>query len=634
MDATNSGDIADLFKQAMEQQAQARFEDALQSYDAILRSNGNVIGAYYNRGFVLLSLQRFDDALESFQRATDLAPDFTEAYVNQGNILKELNRPNEALACYDRAIALKPGLAEVHYNRGNVLHALGRPQEALQSFNKAFGLKRNFPEACNSRGLALKDLKRPEDALKNFNTAIELKPDFADAHVCRGSTLRNLKRFREAVESFDHAIRLNPYDAAVHRNRGNALRDIRRPDQALESFDRAIALNPDFAEAYSDRGNALGDLGCMDEALQSFDKAIALQPDLAEAYSNRGNLLKAMKRPDEALESFDRAIALKPGFAEAWWNKSLCALAMGNFEEGWRLYEWRKKKPEPVAFRDCPQPAWSGEESIAGKTLFIYAEQGLGDTIQFCRYAALAQAKGAKVILAVQDGLIRLLNALGPAIQIVPLNATPDAFDMHVALLSMPLALRTDGNTIPANIPYLRAEPEKVSDWRTRIGSHGFKVGICWQGNKGVVADAGRSFPLRHFEGIAKHPGVRLISLQKNDGVEQLQDVPAGMMVETLDGFDAGPDAFIDAAAVMESLDLVITADTAIAHLAGALGRPVWVVLQHVPDWRWRLDGQDSPWYPTMKLFRQTQRDDWSGALAAMEKELGELSGVAADGFG
>jgi tetratricopeptide (TPR) repeat protein len=622
MRATHTNAIPELFKQAMEHHAGGRLDDALHSYDAILRSDGNVVAAHYNRGFVLLALRRLDDALESFDRAVALAPDFAEAHLNRGNILKELDRPDEALQCYDRAITLKPGVPEAHYNRGNVLQALDRPQEALQSFNRAIGLKRDFAEAYNSRGLALKDLKRPNDALQNFSAAIALKPDLTEAHVCRGSILRNLKRFAEAVESYDRAIRLNPDDAAVHRNRGNALRNARRPDEALQSFDRAIALKPHFAEAYSDRGNALGDLGRMEDALQSLDKAIAQQPDLAEAHSNRGNLLKGLKRLDEALQGFDEAIALKPDFAEAYWNKSLCALAMGNLEDGWRLYEWRKTKADPVAFRDYPQPAWSGEENIAGKTLFIYAEQGLGDTIQFCRYATRAEAGGARVILAVQESLMRLLRALGPGIEIVALHTASAAFDTHVALLSMPRAFRTGPDSIPARVPYLRAEPAKVSDWRDRIGEHGFKVGICWQGNKGVVADSGRSFAVRHLEAIARLPGIRVISLQKNDGLEQLQDLPAGMTVETLDGFDAGPDAFIDAAAVMESLDLVITADTVIAHLAGALGRPVWVALQHVPDWRWLLDRSDSPWYPTMKLFRQTKRGDWSGVFLAMEAEL------------
>jgi hypothetical protein len=282
--------------------------------------------------------------------------------------------------------------------------------------------------------------------------------------------------------------------------------------------------------------------------------------------------------------------------------------------------------------RSYPQPAWTGKESLDGKILFIYPEQGLGDTIQFCRYAELAEARGAKVILSVQDPLVRLMRQLGPTIGIVGQDAAPPDFDYHVALMSLPWAFRTDWNTFPARIPYLRAEPERVGKWRRIIGNGGFKVGICWQGNRRGQVDAGRSFPVRQFECLAGLPGVRLISLQKNDGAGQLLDLPAGMTVETLgDDFDSGGDAFVDTAAAMENLDLVITSDTAIAHLAGALGRPTWIALKHVGDWRWFLDRSDSPWYPTVRLFRQSQRGDWAGVFSEIERQLAALTKQSQD---
>ncbi|MGD0143292.1 MAG: glycosyltransferase family 9 protein, partial [Rhizomicrobium sp.] len=293
----------------------------------------------------------------------------------------------------------------------------------------------------------------------------------------------------------------------------------------------------------------------------------------------------------------------------------------------WRLYEWRKKRFSPEVSRDYPQPVWLGEEDIEGKTLFVYAEQGLGDTIQFCRYAQLAEVKGANVIFAVQDELIPLLGKLTDGITIMGWKAPPPPFDLQTSLLSMPLAFGTDENNIPATVPYLQPGPDLVAKWRKFLGNDGYRVGICWQGKKDTPIDKGRSFPLRCLEGLSKIPNLRLISLQKNDGVEQLRGLPPGMKVETLgENFDAGPGAFVDTAAVMESLDLVVTTDTAIAHLAGALARPVWVALKHVPEWRWLLGRADSPWYPTMKLFQQPTDDDWRSVFAAMETELAKLA--------
>ena len=295
--------------------------------------------------------------------------------------------------------------------------------------------------------------------------------------------------------------------------------------------------------------------------------------------------------------------------------------------EGWPLYEWRSsKRANSIEALVRDRPSWRGEE-IGARTLFIYAEQGLGDTIQFCRYARLAETLGMHVILAVQNPLLRLMKSLGPNIVVTEWTSMPDHFDRHASLLSLPLGFGTVTESIPGEIPYLHAEPERIHRWKARIGSAGFKIGISWQGNIASPADAGRSFPLAAFAGLAAIPGVRLISLQKNDGLDQLDDLPPHMVVETLgDDFDAGDHAFLDTAAAMQSVDLVISSDTSIAHLAGALGRPVWVGLQFVPDWRWQLDRADSPWYPTMRIFRQRTRGDWQSVFAEMEEVLRKIT--------
>lgn len=532
-------------------------------------------------------------------------------------------RTAEALALYDAAIRVNPKAAAAHCNRGLLLQALSRTDDALASYDRAIVLQRDYADAHYNKAVALRSLNRIDEAVSSYDRAIRFKPSHAEAHANKGNALRELGRPEEALRSLDRAIALKPDLVQAHYNRGNVLQDLKRWNEAVEDYDRAIARDPRFAMAHNNRGNALRLLGRPGKALQSCDRAIELWPRSPESHNSRGNALKDLARLPEAIASYDRAIALSPDYAEAYWNKSLCALLTGDFAQGWELYEWRRKQPGAAEFPAYPQPEWSGVESLAGKTLLIRAEQGLGDTIQFCRYALLAREAGAKVVLAVQDVLTRLLAGLGPDIEIIPLTADPPAFDLHIPLMSTPRAFRTDLRSYRAEVPYLHAEPDRIVQWRDRLGTEGFKVGICWQGNSRAGIDLGRSFPLRHFEMLSKIPDVRLIGLQKHDGVEQLRDLPAGLCVENLgETFDAGPDAFIDTAAVMENLDLVITSDTAIAHLAGALGRPVWVVLQQIPDWRWLLHRADSPWYPTAGLFRQTQRGDWTGVFAEILQAL------------
>ncbi|MEJ0028540.1 MAG: tetratricopeptide repeat-containing glycosyltransferase family protein [Rhizomicrobium sp.] len=500
-----------------------------------------------------------------------------------------LGRFTEAVALYDSVIRLNPKAAPAYSNRGLALAALGRADEAIQSYDRAIKLKPDYAEAYNNRGIALRAAQRLNEALRNFERAVTVKPDYAEAY----------------------------------NNLGVVLQDLWRQEDALRSYDRAIALKPDYAEAYNNRGNALQYLQRPQEAIQSFDRAIALNPRAADAYGNKGLTLQDMGRLDDALRCFDSAIAIDPQGAEAHWNKGLCALLTQNFTDGWPLYEWRKKRRGQTVYPKYSQPEWMGEEPLRGKTLLIHAEQGLGDTIQFCRYALLAEAEGAKVILAVQDGLTRLMKSLSPTIEVASLESAPSATDYHVALLSLPFAFRTRADTNPAPVPYLMPEPERLEKWANSIGREGFKVGISWQGSKHTQVDIGRSFALKQLEPLSKIPDVRLISLQKNDGGEQLNDLSTGLRVETLGSdFDADPDAFIDTAAAMQSLDLVVTSDTAVAHLAGALGRPVWVALKYMPDWRWFLDRSDSPWYPTMTLFRQSSYGDWSGVFSAMEARL------------
>ena len=603
------------------------YADALTHRDAVLKElqRSPDASVYFNRGNVLREAHRLEEALANYDRAIALKSDYAEAHNNRGIIQQERRQLHEALTSYDRAIAIFPDYALAYNNRGNVLQELQRLEEALASYDKAIVFEPDFAGAFNNRGNVLAKLQRREEALTSYGRALSLEPDYAEAHNNRGQALRELKRLEEALVSHERAIFLKADFAEAHNNRGNALLELNRLDEALASYDRAIALNADYIDVHFNRGNALQNLGRLEEALASYDRAIGLKSDYSDAYNNRGITLQDLRCLEVAVVSYDKAIALRPGFVEAKHNKALAVLLRGGVALGFDLYEWRKQSGARAGDRKYRQPVWLGAETLAGKTILVHWEQGLGDTLQFCRYVGLLEQAGAKVLFAPQKSLRRLMRSLSATVEIVDEADPALAFDVHCPLLSLPLAFKTDLASIPGKSPYLGVEDGLVERWRERIGSHGFKIGICWQGATSKI-DAGRSFPLAALYPIARLAGVRLISLHKGAGEAQLQSLPEGMTVETLGAdFDAGPDAFLDSAAVMKNLDLVISSDTAIAHLAGALAVPVWIALKHVPDWRWMLDRADSPWYPTARLFRQRVRDDWSDVFVEIEKELSML---------
>ena len=605
--------------QGMALHRQGKLADAERCYGEVLQRQANHFDALHLLGVIARQTRRTERGVELIKRAIGLNPKVAEAHSNLGNAFRDLKRPAEALASYDKAIALKPDYAVAHSNRGNALRDLKRPAEALASYDKAIALKPDVAVAHYNRGNALMDLKQPAEALASYDRAIALKPDDAETHYNRGNALMDLKRPEEALASYDKAIALKPDYAVAHSNRGNALRDLKRPAEALASYDKAIALKPDVAVAHYNRGNALMDLKRPEEALASYDKAIALKPDYAAAHSNRGNALMDLKRPAEALASYDRAIALRPGYASGHWNQSLCLLLIGHFEQGWRQYEWRKKRDEPIGVRSYPQPVWLGEENIAGKTLFIYSEQGLGDTIQFCRYAKLVEARGAKVIMSVQQPLRGLLKQISPTIPILKPNEKPTDFDYHCPLQSLPLALGTTLETIPREQQYLKTDEELRSVWSARLPPKTKRrIGVVWSGSPTYKNDRYRSMELQQFLAIFS-PDADWVCLQKEI---REKDFAIFWQFGRIAFFGDDLRDFSDTAALLDLMDLVITTDTGVAHLAGAMGKPVWILLPYNPDWRWLLDRNDSPWYPSARLFRQQQIGNWATVTDQVKNEL------------
>jgi tetratricopeptide (TPR) repeat protein len=595
---------------------QYRNEEALASYDKALAIQPDFAEALCNRGVSLQGLKRYDEALASYDKALAIKPDFAEALCNRGNVLKELKRYDEALASYDRAFAVKSDFAEALNNRGLVLQALKRYDEALASYDGALAIKPELAEALSSRGLALCELGRHDEALASCDKALAIKPDYAEALSNRGLALCELGRYDQALASYDKALAIKAGSAEVFSNRGVALKELKRYDEALVSYDRALAIKQDFPEALSNRGAALKELKRYDEALASYDKALAVRPDYAEALSNRGNALEELRRYDEALANYDKALAIKADFPEAHLNQSLCRLLVGDFENGWEQHEWRwLSKDCSSPKRGFLQPLWLGREDIAGKTILLHAEQGLGDTIQFARYTQSVARKGARVILEVHPPLRSLISGMPGAHQVVSRGEPLPGFDFHCPLMSLPLAFNTRLQTIPASIPYLRAADGAVKKWEGRLGgTNALRVGIVWSGRLAHKNDRNRSISLSRLARLA-NPNVTLVSLQNEVRAKDAEVLAANKQIRH---FGSELKDFSDTAALASLMDLVISVDTSVAHLAGALGKPVWILLPFAADWRWLAGREDSPWYPTARLFRQPEMGDWDSVLESV----------------
>jgi hypothetical protein len=428
-------------------------------------------------------------------------------------------------------------------------------------------------------------------------------------------------RLAEAEQLYRRVLAADPANAVVLINLGHVLNGQRQFAPALAAYDRAFALDSSHTVLHLVRGDLLQQLLRYEEALESYHRFLGHAPNYAEAWNSRGMALQNVGRLEEALQSYVRAEALDPQLVAVRLNRGLCHLLMQDFAQGLPLYEWRKRMPQPMEARTYPQPLWTGAQDIRGRILFAYVEQGLGDAIQFYRYVIFALARGARVVLSVPDQLVTLLKNATPAVELIGSGEAPNRFDFHVPLASIPLAVGMQVDNIPASDRYLSAEPDRAARWKSLLGRHGLRIGIAWQGKEEIRGLEGKSFPVAALANIACLPGVRLIRLQKGAGTEQLDHLPAGMTVENCE-FDEGPDAFLDTAAMIEACDLIITADSAPAHLAGALGAPTWIALKHVPDWRWFLGRDDSPWYPSVRLFRQTATGDWDSVFEAMAGEL------------
>jgi tetratricopeptide (TPR) repeat protein len=546
---------------------QGRLRDAEKIYTRVLKTVPDQFDALNLLGTIKAQSGRLGEAHRLISSAVKVNPRAPQAWANLGQVLQGLKRDQDALECFDKALALAPGDVAILHNRANALLSLGRPAEALAAFQEVLARVPQHPEARLNSGIA--------QAALGFS--------------------------EQAVAEFDHALTLVPGHPVAHFNRGIALYDLGRYADAVAAHDNALAAAPDHAGALLNRGRALAALNRLDDAIASYGKARALRKDDADSH----------------------------------FMESLALLTLGDYRRGFEKYEWRWRRSGMPEQKSRSRPLWLGDYPLARKTVLIHAEQGFGDTIQFARYVPLLAAAGANVVLEVQPELTALMARLDGAISVIARGeAPPQQFDVHCPLGSLPLAFKTEPATVPANIPYLAADDEHLRKWSARLGALPRpRIAIAWAGNPSHLNDRNRSIAFAQLAALFTPPlagegreGARFISIQREIRSEDTA-LLAGEARVTHVGAEL--ENFSDTAAAIALADLVISVDTAVAHLAGAMGRPLWMLVPFAPDWRWTLDGETSPWYPTARLFRQTTLGDWDSVIARVGAELARFMSTA-----
>lgn len=596
-------------------------EVAVQLIGEAIRAAPKHAPFHCNLGNALRAQGRLDEAIRSYRKALALKPAFAEAHLNLGNAWLEKGKLGEAAESYRRAAAIQPRYAEAHYNLGNVLRAQGSASEAAEHYRQAIAIRPDYVEAHNNLGIALQSLGSLPQAMDCYRQAIALRGDYAEAHNNLALALAASGDTEGAIVSLQRALAVRPDYAEAHSNLGAQFEAQGRLDEAIAQYRRALELRPGQAEALNNLGNALQVLGELDASVDSYRKALAARPDYADALTNLGNALQAQGRLAESIAAYDRVLALAPQRADVAWNKAFALLLAGDFPAGWALFESRWGLPgHGVDLQRFPAPPWLGQSPVGGRTILLHHEQGLGDTVQMLRYAPLLARQGARVIVEVPAALAALAATIDGVAQVIVQGSELPPFDLHCPFMSLPLAMGTTLQTVPADVPYLAVPEPVAARWRVRLGSgRRRRVGLVWSGSPAHRNDRHRSIALELLR-----PWLALdlefISLQK--------EYRAGDAAQ-LDGvrdYAAQLTDLAETAGLIRQLDLVIAVDTAVAHLAGALASPAWLLLPFGPDYRWMLGREDSPWYPTLRLVRQPAPNDWPAVIDTVGRWLTDFA--------
>ena len=519
------------------------------------------------------------------------------------------------------------------FNQALACHRAGQLEQAKALYRRVLNIEPDHPQASNNLGASLMSNGRLKEAVHFFHNALTTNANFFEARLNLARASKKLGRFNEAIDSYQRALALNPDHIPSYLDLSFLYCRFENTDDAIACCKKALKINPECVDAHKYLGNILVTHGDLPAALDSYMQALRIQPDRADVLFNLANTLKGCGQLDAAIEKYQRALALKPDYIDAHWNLSHALLLNGNLLDGWREYEWRFQLPDQKNIYPYRYgvPRWDGA-SFKGKRLLVHDEQGLGDTLQFMRYLPAVKARGGTVIFEVRKQLLPILENADGFDHLIERSSDGHpamAFDLYAPLMSLPAIFDTTQHTIPVRVPYLSADDYLRKLWAQKIEPiSGFKIGICWQGNPSHQADRNRSVPLKFFAQLARIDNVRLVSLQKRHGLEQLADLPPDVSIVNYDSeLDEHHGVFMDTAAVMKNLDLVVTSDTAIPHLAGALGVPVWLILPEIPEWRWLMNRSHSPWYPTMRLFRQPRPGDWGAVFRHIAEALGPVAG-------
>ena len=550
------------------------------------------IGQSINEALALQRQGRLRDADKIYTRVLKLAPDHFDALNLLGTVKAQLGRMGEAHRLLASAVKSNPRVPQAWANLGQVLCALKRNREALECFDKARALDPNDAAILNQRANILLSLDRADEALAEFREVLARVPQHAEARV----------------------------------NCGIAQAAVGSPEQALAELDAALSIVPGHPVANFNRGLVLHDLGRYADAVEAHDRVLAAAPQHAGAWLNRGRALAALNQLDDAMASYDKATALRPDDANAHFMGALALLTLGDYRRGFAKYESRWRRSGMPGQRSRGRPLWLGEYPVAGKTILVHAEQGLGDTIQFARYVPLLAAAGGKVVLEVQPELTALLARLEGCAAIVARGEAPPPFDIHCPLGSLPLAFKTEPGSVPARMPYLAPDNDYLAKWQGRIAALDRpRIAIAWAGNPSHANDRNRSLRFGHLPPLLSMPA-RFLSIQRDVRDADTEQLAAESRLTHVGG---ELENFSDTAAAIAQCDLVISADTAVAHLAGAMARPLWVLIPFAPDWRWTLNAETSPWYPTARLFRQSEPGDWDGVINRVGAALARFSATA-----
>ncbi len=542
----------------------------------------------------------------------------------------QAGRLEEADTLYKRILTAEPRHADSLHLRGVILHGAGQLDTARQLIRQAILIKSDAPAYYSNLANIEKDQGHLAEAVQHYERALQLQPDFAAAHYNLACLLQDQGNWTAAQAHYERALALQPALVPAHINLGNVMRELGQYGVAMQHYARALQIDPENADACYNRANALKDEGKIADAMAAYEQTLRLRPHHAEAYNNLGVLLRDQGKLTEALEHFRKASAIHPDHAESRVNEAMLLLLMGDMEAGWRRYEWRWRMKGAKPPR-TDKPLWDGQV-LAGRTILLEGEQGLGDCIQFVRYASLIKQLGGRIVLRCPSSLARLFTSVDGVVAVVPEGEPLPPYDCHAPLMSLPLLMGTNLATVPNAVPYLYPSQQAVAFWGNRLGrTQELKVGIVWAGNArhsnptANAVDRRRSINLAALAPLTRMANVRFFSLQKGPAAEQIADLPALAMTNYMDEMTD----FADTAALIANLDLVIGVDTSVIHMAGALGKPVWVLSRFDGCWRWLLDRDDSPWYPSLRLFRQSRQDDWSHVIqsiaAALEQQAKKL---------